>query len=191
MTTPPRVENFVFDAPPGLEDPRVAAAWFASNKSWILERQLAVCRVAAPTFLEERRAELLKGELAAMGYAASLDAAGNVVALRDAGSQRPLVVVSAHMDTVLAPRRPEDISLNADGSLHGPGSRTTGPGWRLCSPWQSVLNDPNSRRLAVFLVLWQMWAKKAKAISPACAICARVLRLPRVWPESWCWTAGP
>ena len=128
MTTPPRVENFVFDAPPGLEDPRVAAAWFASNKSWILERQLAVCRVAAPTFLEERRAELLKGELAAMGYAASLDAAGNVVALRDAGSQRPLVVVSAHMDTVLAPRRPEDISLNADGTLHGPGVADNGAG---------------------------------------------------------------
>lgn len=128
MTTPPRAEQAGIDALLGSDDPRAAAAWFASNKAWILERQLAVCRVAAPTFLEERRAELLRGMLATMGYAVGLDAAGNVVALRDAGSQRPLIVVSAHMDTVLAPRRPEDIALNTDGTLHGPGVADNGAG---------------------------------------------------------------
>lgn len=128
MPLPPRVEKVDLDFLQDTEELRAAAAWFAGNKAWILEQQLSVCRVAAPTFLEEHRAELLSLRLAAMGYAASLDSVGNVVALRDADSQKPLVVVSAHMDTVLAPRRQEDISLNVDGTLHGPGVADNGAG---------------------------------------------------------------
>ncbi|MCC7341166.1 MAG: M20/M25/M40 family metallo-hydrolase [Bryobacterales bacterium] len=128
MAIPPRAGKTAVDALLEAEDLRAASAWFANNKAWILERQLAVCRVAAPTFLEEQRAELLREMLGAMGYAASLDAVGNVLALRDAASSRPLIVVSAHMDTVLAPRRPEDIVLSADGILHGPGVADNGAG---------------------------------------------------------------
>lgn len=128
MTKPARTDIADLDLLQSSDELRMAAAWFAVNKAWILEQQLAVCRVAAPTFLEERRADLLRGILAAIGYAASIDAAGNVVALRDADSQRPLVVVSAHMDTVLAPRRPDEVSVDADGTIHGPGVADNGAG---------------------------------------------------------------
>lgn len=116
------------DALQGCEEIRAASGWFAGNKSWILEQQVAVCRVAAPTFLEQRRADYLMGVLAAMGYHSTQDAVGNVVALGNASSARPLIVVSAHMDTVLAPRRPEDIDVDADGTLHGPGVADNGAG---------------------------------------------------------------
>ncbi len=125
---PPRTSNSGIEALEGSEELRAAAAWFATNKVWILEQQLAVCRVAAPTFLEERRAAHLREALAALGYAANPDAVGNVVAFRDAAASKPVIVISAHMDTVLSPRRPEDITLDANGTLHGPGVADNGAG---------------------------------------------------------------
>lgn len=128
------------------EEIRAATGWFAGNKAWILEQQIAVCRVAAPTFLEQRRAGYLMGVLAEMGYHASLDAVGNVVALRSPAANQPLVVVSAHMDTVLAPRRPEDITLDADGALHGPGVADNGAGLAALLALAKVFSAMDIRR---------------------------------------------
>jgi hypothetical protein len=33
-----------------------AQGWFARERLWINEQHLAICRIAAPTFFEERRA---------------------------------------------------------------------------------------------------------------------------------------
>ncbi|HSW50457.1 MAG TPA: M20/M25/M40 family metallo-hydrolase, partial [Bryobacteraceae bacterium] len=42
--------------------------------------------------------------------------------------QEPCIVLSAHLDTVLTPRSPEEIALEADGSLRGPGVSDNGAG---------------------------------------------------------------
>lgn len=107
---------------------REASGWFAANRQWILDQQIAVCRIPAPTFLEERRAAYLCGQLAAMGYEARIDGAGNVVAARQLDTAQPVVLVSAHLDTVLSPRRSEDIQLDPDGTLRGPGVADNGAG---------------------------------------------------------------
>ena len=59
---------------------RDALAWFGREKQWILERHLQVCRIAAPTFFEQRRAEWMQGQLRELGWEARIDRAGNVVA---------------------------------------------------------------------------------------------------------------
>lgn len=129
-----------------LDEIRAAAGWFASNKSWIQEQQVALCRVPAPTFLEQRRADFLMGLLAAMGYHATQDAVGNVVALRNPTGDQPLIVVSAHMDTVLAPRRPEEITVDADGTLYGPGVADNGAGLAALLALAKVFSTVNLRR---------------------------------------------
>jgi len=90
-----------------------AHRWFVRERAWINERQLQLCRIGAPTFLEQRRAEWLREQLTALGWDAALDRAGNVTARFGAGRGDPAFVVSAHLDTVLAPHRGER------GGLHG------------------------------------------------------------------------
>lgn len=128
MTKPPQTAKSDLESLWSSDDLRAAAAWFAAKKAWILEQQLAICRIPAPTFLEQRRAEAIQQMMAALGYSAELDAVGNMVALRDRGSEKPIVAISAHMDTVLAPRRPDDVLVDADGVVRGPGVADNGAG---------------------------------------------------------------
>jgi len=102
--------------------------WFASERKWINEKHLEVCTVAAPTFREQKRAEWMVTQLRAMGCDARLDKAGNVVAYPQPPREGPLVALTAHLDTVLEPRTPEDIKLGNDGGFHGPGVADNGAG---------------------------------------------------------------
>ena len=105
-----------------------AQRWFAHERAWILEKHLQLCRVAAPTFFEQQRAEWFRGQLADLHWHATPDRAGNVLARFGAEQRGPAIVISAHLDTVFSPARPEDISLMPDGRLTGPGVADNGPG---------------------------------------------------------------
>jgi acetylornithine deacetylase/succinyl-diaminopimelate desuccinylase-like protein len=89
---------------------------------------LALCRVAAPTFFEQCRSAWLAEQLERYGWSTSLDRTGNVLAAWPGALTEPRVAVTAHLDTVLAPQKPEDISVSPDGSLHGPGVSDNGSG---------------------------------------------------------------
>ena len=102
--------------------------WLARERHWINDQHLALCRVAAPTFFEQRRSAWLVEQLERYGWSTSLDRAGNVLATWSGAFAEPRVAVTAHLDTVLAPQKPEDISVSADGSLHGPGVSDNGSG---------------------------------------------------------------
>jgi len=105
-----------------------AQRWFARERAWINDVHLQLCRVAAPTFFEQARAEWFQRELSGLGWNATLDRAGNVLAtFGNAASSQP-IVVSAHLDTVLAPGRAEDIYYAPDGRLVGPGTADNGSG---------------------------------------------------------------
>lgn len=103
-------------------------AWFARKRQWIDEQHLMLCRIPAPTFQEGRRAEAMAALLASFGWKAKLDRAGNVVASWPSARPGPVVAVTAHLDTVLAPRRPEDVHLKDSGMMLGPGVSDNGPG---------------------------------------------------------------
>lgn len=103
---------------------------FTRDKQWVNQRHLELCRIPAPTFQERRRAEWLLSQFQSLGCEARLDPPGNVLALLapDRDSLQPLVALTAHLDTVLAPRRPEDIAVEPDGTLRGPGVSDNGAG---------------------------------------------------------------
>jgi tripeptide aminopeptidase len=106
-----------------------ALQWFAKERTWINERHLELCRVPAPTFFERPRAEWFRDQMISMGWDAELDRAGNVLATFDYPQQPEVfTIVSAHLDTVYAPARPEDVYFGPEGRLIGPGSSDNGSG---------------------------------------------------------------
>jgi tripeptide aminopeptidase len=107
---------------------REALQWFTREKQWVNEIHLQLCRVPAPTFLEQQRAEWLASQFRALGWHVGIDRAGNVLASLTANPEGFLVAVTAHLDTVLAPRIKEDISVDADGDIRGPGVSDNGAG---------------------------------------------------------------
>jgi tripeptide aminopeptidase len=110
---------------PGI---REALQWFTREKQWVNEIHLQLCRVPAPTFLEQQRAEWMAGQLRAIGWHVGIDRAGNVLASLYAEPAGPLVALTAHLDTVIAPRIREDISIDLDGDFRGPGVSDNGAG---------------------------------------------------------------
>ncbi len=121
------------------QDPKLAAiaeapgvreclSFFRREKQWITERHLTLCRIAAPTFFEQKRAEWMADQLRGLGWRAELDRAGNVVAYSGAEREGPFIALTAHLDTVLAPRNLEEVHVTPDGTLHGPGVSDNGAG---------------------------------------------------------------
>lgn len=105
-----------------------AQRWFVQERSWINEQHLQLCRVAAPTFFEQHRAEWLRARMEALGWHARLDRAGNVLADFGNESSQPPLAICAHLDTVFAPARPEDVYFGPGGRLFGPGVADNGSG---------------------------------------------------------------
>jgi tripeptide aminopeptidase len=119
-----------------------AQRWFAREKSWINDQHLQLCRVPAPTFFEQARAEWLRTQLSTLGWRARLDKAGNVVAQFAGYTETDYsLVVSAHLDTVFAPNRPEDIFFGGDGRFFGPGTSDNGAGLAAILALAKVLNE--------------------------------------------------
>jgi acetylornithine deacetylase/succinyl-diaminopimelate desuccinylase-like protein len=110
---------------PGI---REALQWFTREKQWVNDIHLQVCRVPAPTFLEQQRAEWMSGQLRAIGWHTSIDRAGNVLATLEPNPPAPFIAVTAHLDTVLAPRTKEDVAIDREGDLRGPGVSDNGAG---------------------------------------------------------------
>jgi acetylornithine deacetylase/succinyl-diaminopimelate desuccinylase-like protein len=111
-----------------LRGVRECLQWFTREKQWINEVQLQVCRIPAPTFLEQQRAEWMVGQIRSSGWEASLDRAGNVIATMRPDSEGPYVALTAHLDTVLAPRGKDEITADPDGRFRGPGVSDNGAG---------------------------------------------------------------
>jgi acetylornithine deacetylase/succinyl-diaminopimelate desuccinylase-like protein len=111
---------------------RAALDWFRKERAWINEQHLKLCRVAAPTFLEEKRAQYMLERFTELGWETWIDRAGNVLAAlpgRRLTSGDAHIAVTAHLDTVLAPRVPADITISShDGRFLGPGVSDNGAG---------------------------------------------------------------
>jgi acetylornithine deacetylase/succinyl-diaminopimelate desuccinylase-like protein len=113
-----------------LADERVRRAFrfFESRAEEINEEHAALCAIPAPPFGEAERAASLRERLRGCGLdGAELDEAGNCVALRRGRRERPLLVVSAHLDTVFPAGT--DCTVRRDGPrLRAPGIADDGCG---------------------------------------------------------------
>jgi acetylornithine deacetylase/succinyl-diaminopimelate desuccinylase-like protein len=83
--------------------------------------QVRFCEVPAPPFNESARAQVLREAFTRVGLEnVRLDQAGNVAAERRGASQRPHLLVAAHLDTVFPPET--NVKVSRDGAtLRGPG----------------------------------------------------------------------
>lgn len=127
---------------------RTCLEWFRKERAWINEQHLKMCRIPAPTFLEQKRADWMAERFRTLGWEAKLDRAGNVIATLPGRREGPAVAVTAHLDTVLAPRVPEDIRIGDEGRMLGPGVSDNGAGLAallaLAGAWTAAppLDDP-------------------------------------------------
>lgn len=131
-----------------------AQRWFMRERAWINDQQLQLCRIPAPTFFEQQRAEWFRDRLNTLGWEAKIDRAGNVLATRAPEGELPTLIVSAHLDTVIAPKKPEDIHFSPDGRLVGPGSSDNGAGLAALLALARVLTEsPELAHVASSLLL--------------------------------------
>ncbi|HUE79984.1 MAG TPA: M20/M25/M40 family metallo-hydrolase [Sphingomicrobium sp.] len=98
---------------------QAAAALDRGHDQWIAD-SITLTEIPAPPFKEEARAKAYAEMLRQRGLDVEIDEEGNVLALRAGSAAGPLVIVSAHLDTVF----PEgtDVKVRREGEkLHAPG----------------------------------------------------------------------
>jgi tripeptide aminopeptidase len=110
-----------------------AFAWLHGNPKTIMDWQMEMVAIPAPPFGEQARSEWLAARFAEAGLSqVEIDAAGNVLGTLPAAklppeSTGPLVVLSAHIDTVFPAETPLNPVLDGD-RLAAPGACDNGAG---------------------------------------------------------------
>jgi len=100
---------------------RAALDHIRADNAWTVDQQVSICEIPAPPFAEEQRGAEMKRRFEALGLRnVRIDSIGNVIAERPGTGSGPVVIFSAHLDTVF----PEgtDVSVTRQGTLlRGPG----------------------------------------------------------------------
>lgn len=113
-----------------LDDEKVRAAirLFSERADAYIEEQIRLCEIAAPPFGEGPRADYFAGRMTELGLSeVHLDEVGNCVASRPGALAEPLVVLSAHLDTVF-PAGTDCTVRRERGRLFAPGIGDDGCG---------------------------------------------------------------
>jgi tripeptide aminopeptidase len=99
----------------GREPVLSAFRFFESHAAEITEEHIRLCSIPAPPFGEAERASYLRERFREHGLSnAHIDEEGNCVALRAGHSRSPLLVLSAHLDTVF----PADTDFTVKRDRH-------------------------------------------------------------------------
>ena len=109
------------------------AAWMRmmravqEQREWLDQSQIELTEIPAPTFQESVRAEHIAGRFRELGLAnVRLDTAGNTLGTKP-GANNELVVIAAHLDTVVPPGVPIEVQ-RTNGRLCAPGISDNGAG---------------------------------------------------------------
>jgi tripeptide aminopeptidase len=106
---------------------RSALGWFSRNLTLINEQQAHLTEIPAPPFQEAQRAVAVRALLAASGLQVSIDQTGNVIGELRGATDKELVMLSAHLDTVFPPGT--DVTVHRDANrMSGPGISDNGTG---------------------------------------------------------------
>ena len=110
--------------------PEVAEAlrFFETNATAITEEQIRICTIPATPFAEHERAAYFAERFRELGLQdVSIDDEGNCLGLWRGTSSTPLIIVSAHLDTVFA--KGTDFTVRREGErLFAPGIADDGCG---------------------------------------------------------------
>ena len=110
--------------------PHVARAlrFFETHADAITEEHIRICTIPASPFGEQERGEYLSRKFSELGLTeVEIDEEGNCLGLLEGSSRSPLIVVSAHLDTVFS----KDTDFNVvrrDNKLFAPGIADDGCG---------------------------------------------------------------
>jgi acetylornithine deacetylase/succinyl-diaminopimelate desuccinylase-like protein len=113
-----------------MSSPHVTRAFrfFETNADAITEEHVGICSIPASPFGEQERAEYLSRKFLEIGLTeVEIDEEGNCLGLIKGSSQTPLLVVSAHLDTVFS----KDTNFNVvrrEDKLFAPGIADDGCG---------------------------------------------------------------
>lgn len=113
-----------------MSAPSVQAAFrfFDSQAESITDEHIRICSIPASPFDERERADYLNGRFQEIGLVDNqIDDEGNCIALRKGSSLSPLLVVSAHLDTVF-PAGTDFTVRRAGSKLLAPGISDDGSG---------------------------------------------------------------
>ncbi len=114
---------------------------FYRNSEEITEEHIRICSIPGPPFGEQQRAEYLRDRFLELGlHDAHLDKEGNCLALRPGKSRSPLLVVSAHLDTVFPPGTDFNVR-RAQDQLLAPGIADDGCGLAALLALAQALNE--------------------------------------------------
>jgi tripeptide aminopeptidase len=113
-----------------LKTERVRSAFrhITSISAALIEEQIRICSIPAPPFGEAVRADYFLDRFKKLGLTnCEIDQEGNCVGLRPGMRKSPLLVISAHLDTVF-PAETDFTVRNTRGRLFGPGVADDGCG---------------------------------------------------------------
>jgi tripeptide aminopeptidase len=122
---PPRIPRTVALA----DQPQVrnALAWLDKNLERVTDIQIQLTEIPAPSFQEEKRAEEVKRLLAGEGLTLQTDKLGNVTGELPGVSEKEIVMLAAHLDTVFPAGT--DVAVKREGGrLLAPGISDNGTG---------------------------------------------------------------
>jgi tripeptide aminopeptidase len=106
---------------------RAALSWFSRNLTWINDQQARVTEIPAPPFQEAQRAAVVKVLLATAGLDVQIDKTGNVIGELPGASDKEIVMLAAHLDTVFPPGT--DVKVRRDSTrMSAPGISDNGTG---------------------------------------------------------------
>lgn len=106
---------------------RNALAWFEKNSERITDIQVQLTEIPAPSFQEGKRAEEVKNLLAGAGLTLHMDKLGNVIGELPGTTDKEMVILAAHLDTVFP--ADTEIHVKQEGDrLVAPGISDNGTG---------------------------------------------------------------
>jgi len=105
-----------------------AFRYFETHADTITEEQIRICSIPASPFGEQERAEYLRQKFIELGLSeVEIDEEGNCLGLLRGASLKPLLVVSAHLDTVFSKDADFTVSKR-EHKLYAPGIADDGCG---------------------------------------------------------------
>src|SRR5215217_103005 len=113
-----------------LSAPEVARAlhFFETNAEAITNEQIRICSIPASPFNEHERAVYLSKRFSELGLSeVEIDEEGNCLGLLEGSSRSPLIVVSAHLDTVFS-KETDFTIVRRENRLLAPGIADDGCG---------------------------------------------------------------
>jgi tripeptide aminopeptidase len=106
---------------------RSALSWFSHNLTWINDQQARLTEIPAPPFQEAQRAAAVKALLSASSLDVQVDKTGNVIGELSGVTEKEIVLLAAHLDTVFPPGTDVKVRRQSD-RMTAPGISDNGTG---------------------------------------------------------------